>query len=319
MNFSTSTNTDLDTTFLDKNGYVIIKNLITPDHLKKVKLKLSEIQKSESIRSGGFGFSPLRDQLLRGNKKNSLFFFDTFYYLLKQIIHLSIKIIPPLKQALYFHRSTPFNPLNSGYLKNEIHQMLICIIEQLDNKDSIRTCDLANKGEEFDVFYQNEQLLNHVKHIIGEDYKLSSLNIRSPKKGNTNQDLHVDFPWAVKGNQFYACNALFVLDDMNESNGATRVIPGSHRSGKMPYDEISDLKANHPDQILIKAKAGDVIFLNSHVWHGGSSNITGKQRTVIQSYFVHRAHQPQQYQRFQIRPSTLKRLNNKSLKILDIH
>ena len=240
MNFSTSTNTDLDTTFLDKNGYVIIKNLITPDHLKKVKLKLSEIQKSESIRSGGFGFSPLRDQLLRGNKKNSLFFFDTFYYLLKQIIHLSIKIIPPLKQALYFHRSTPFNPLNSGYLKNEIHQMLICIIEQLDNKDSIRTCDLANKGEEFDVFYQNEQLLNHVKHIIGEDYKLSSLNIRSPKKGNTNQDLHVDFPWAVKGNQFYACNALFVLDDMNESNGATRVIPGSHRSGKMPYDEISD-------------------------------------------------------------------------------
>jgi len=43
------------------------------------------------------------------------------------------------------------------------------------------------------------------------------------------------------------------------------------------------------------------------------------ERTIIQSYFVHRSHLPQQYQRFQIRNEIAKRLSKAALEILGIH
>ncbi|MFT6972222.1 MAG: ectoine hydroxylase-related dioxygenase (phytanoyl-CoA dioxygenase family) [Roseivirga sp.] len=94
---------------------------------------------------------------------------------------------------------------------------------------------------------------------------------------------------------------------------------GDSKSGRTPYEAMPDQKAEHPNEIILNAKAGDVIFLNSHVWHGGTINKSGKERTIVQSYFVHRSHPPQQFQRSQIREETERRLNKRALEILDIH
>jgi len=198
--------------------------------------------------------------------------------------------------------------------------MIICIVEQYDGKkDDRRICDLVNKGKEFDILFQDPILLDAVKYLIGSDFKLSSLNLRSPKKNNTIQDMHVDYPWAVKGDVYYACNALWLLNDMSPSNGATRIIPGSHKWGRMPYEGMNNVKDVHPDEIIVSAKAGDILLVNSHVWHGGTINSTGDERTIAQAYFVHRGCYPQQFHRFQIRPETKERLNEDQLRLLDIH
>ena len=131
--------------------------------------------------------------------------------------------------------------------------------------------------------------------------------------------MHVDYAWSVKGDVSYACNAPWLLIDMTLSNGPTRIVPGSHRWGKLPTEGMSDVKCRHPQEVLIQAKAGDVLLVNSHVWHGGTINQSGEERTIVQSYFVHRACYPQQFHRYQIREETRNRLSPADLAVLDIH
>jgi ectoine hydroxylase-related dioxygenase (phytanoyl-CoA dioxygenase family) len=316
MNYTTveQAKTILDTDFLDENGYVIVQGVISPEEIYNAKQRINEIQKIESPRNGEFGYSLLRERLLKDNKVFKLYLFDLVFRSLRLLFTLLLKVLPQLKQFIKTNENK-----KSGSTKAELRQMLICIREQLDHPRDKRVCDLVNKGIEFDIFYQNPKILAFVEHIIGEDFKLSSLNLRSPQKNSKKQDMHVDYPWAIKGDKFYACNALFLLDDMSEFNGSTRVVPGSHKSGMMPYEAMPDQKAEHPNEIILNAKAGDVIFLNSHVWHGGTINKSGKERTIVQSYFVHRSHPPQQFQRSQIREETERRLNKRALEILDIH
>jgi hypothetical protein len=280
---------------------------------------ITEIQKIEAPRNGEIGYSLKRQKFIVNNQRIRLYLFDLQFKGLKYSLKFASRLFPPIKDFIRFFRDKPFDSEKSSSFKKELRQMLVSIIDQFDNPGTVRVCDLVNKGAEFDIFYQHPEILYWVEKTIGSDYKLSSLNLRAPLKNNSNQDLHVDYPWQIKGDKYFACNVLFMLDDMDESNGATRIIPGTHKSGTLPQEKIPDLKAVHPNEIIINAKAGDVLFLNSHVWHGGTINYTGKSRILVQCYFVHKAHPPQQHQRFQIRSETEKRLNSKALEILDIY
>ena len=42
------------------------------------------------------------------------------------------------------------------------------------------------------------------------------------------------------------CNTVWMLDDFTPDNGATRMIPGSHKWGKRPQDVLADPEAPHP-------------------------------------------------------------------------
>lgn len=130
--------------------------------------------------------------------------------------------------------------------------------------------------------------------------------------------MHVDFPWSVSAGECYSCNALFLLDDMNSENGATRVVPGTQNSGMMPYELMDDHKAEFKNEVIVEAQAGDILLVNGHVWHGGTVNKNGERRRLIQTYFTHKAHAPQQFQRFQLRPEVRKTLSPLQLSILDI-
>ena len=285
--------------FLEANGYLLFKGLLDPEKIQELKQHLIRIKHHEGPRLGEYGFSRIRENLIKRDSKYRLLGFDFLYKLLK-----------------FFSFFVPLSRI-SIQSKSAFYKMLIAIREQFDSKDE-RICDLVNKGESFSIFYRHPLILDTVKHIIGEEFKLSSLNVRSPKRNNTAQDMHVDWPWAVESDECYACNALWLLDDMDESNGSTRLIPGSHKWAKMPSEDMKDVKSAHPMEIKIAGKAGDVLFLNSHIWHGGTKNISGNPRTIVQSYFVHKAHPSQQVQRDQIRKETFSYLRDEDLSVLDI-
>ena len=82
--------------------------------------------------------------------------------------------------------------------------------------------------------------------MLGGDLKLSSLNFRAALPGFGLQGLHADWGGAVAPGDYYVCNSIWLLDDFTESNGATRIIPGSQRSGKTPRDVMSDPLAAAP-------------------------------------------------------------------------
>ena len=98
------------------------------------------------------------------------------------------------------------------------------------------------------------------------------------------------------------CNLLWMLDDFHSDNGALRVVPGTHRAGKLPADALADPLARHPDEVLITGNTGDVLVLNAHTWHGGLANRTTRPRRALHVYFCRRDKPQQQYQRQLLRP-----------------
>jgi len=145
------------------------------------------------------------------------------------------------------------------------------------------------------------------------------LNARFALPGMGLQSLHADWGRLETPGDFQVCNSIWLLDGFTEDNGATRVVPGSHRWGtKLPSDEMADASQPHPLERLLLAPEGTVVVFNSHTWHGGTLNRTGKPRRAMHSYFVRRNHPQQVDQRRYIRPETLARISAGARVILDV-
>ena len=181
-----------------------------------------------------------------------------------------------------------------------------------------RLADLVNKDPLFDIFYTHPRVLAGVAHVLGASMKLSSLNYRAALPGAGLQKLHADWHEAVAPGDYKVCNTIWLLDDFSAANGATRLVPGTHRSGVLPQEELADPWATHPDEVVLEAPAGTVIIFNSHTWHGGTNNRTDRPRRAVHSYFCCR-NQPQQLdQQRYLRPDTRARLDKTARWLLDV-
>jgi ectoine hydroxylase-related dioxygenase (phytanoyl-CoA dioxygenase family) len=179
-----------------------------------------------------------------------------------------------------------------------------------------RLADLVNKDPVFEVCVTDPRVLACIAHVLG-DFKLSSLNFRAARPGQGNQRLHAE-GGPVWPAPFQVCNSIWLLDDFTEDNGATRVVPGSHRFSVSPGDAMPDPDAAHPGQVKLTAPAGTVVVFNSHLWHGGTRNDTGRPRRAVHSYFTRRGNGQQLDQRKYVRPETLARLSLAARFILDV-
>jgi ectoine hydroxylase-related dioxygenase (phytanoyl-CoA dioxygenase family) len=180
-----------------------------------------------------------------------------------------------------------------------------------------RLADLVNKGPMFQPCFTDPRVLACVAHVL-DDFKLSSLNSRAALPGQGHQPLHTDWAGPVEPGGYQVCNSIWLLDDFTAANGATRVVPGSHRSGTEPRLAMPDPAATHPDEVQVTGRAGTVVIFNSHLWHGGTCNRGDQPRRALHSYFTRRANQQQLDQKKYIRPETLARLSPGARFILDV-
>jgi ectoine hydroxylase-related dioxygenase (phytanoyl-CoA dioxygenase family) len=167
-----------------------------------------------------------------------------------------------------------------------------------------RLANLVDKGEVFRVCFTHPRVLAAMAHVLSNNMKLSSLNSRAALPGQGLQGLHADWNEAVEPGQYQVCNSIWLLDDFTSENGATRVVPKSHRWGKTPSQVMSDAKASHPEEQLVIASAGTVVVFNSHTWHGGTLNRTSSPRRAVHSYWSRRDHKQQLDQRSHLSAET---------------
>ena len=111
---------------------------------------------------------------------------------------------------------------------------------------------------------------------------------RDPLPGYGQQGLHADWTVRFKGEPFRAVTAIWLLDDFTGDNGATRVVPGTHRLPTPPPKSFANPASRHPEQTLIVANAGSVLVFNGHLWHSGTTNRSSGSRRVVQCTFVGR-------------------------------
>ena len=103
-------------------------------------------------------------------------------------------------------------------------------------------------------------------------------------------------------NGYWVCNTVWMLDDFTPDNGATRMIPGSHKWGTRPQEILQDPLATHPDERLLIGPAGSIAVMNAHLWHGGTANRTDVPRLAMHAFYCRSDKPQQQYQKQLLRP-----------------
>jgi ectoine hydroxylase-related dioxygenase (phytanoyl-CoA dioxygenase family) len=84
--------------------------------------------------------------------------------------------------------------------------------------------------------------------------------------------MHIDSLIPFLGEYLISMQVAIILEDQNQMNGCTSVIPGSHLSGEYVLQDEAK------NAVPIESKAGDVIIWDSRVWHGTFENRSGASR-----------------------------------------
>jgi Phytanoyl-CoA dioxygenase (PhyH) len=180
-----------------------------------------------------------------------------------------------------------------------------------------RLANLADKGQVFVDCILDPTVLEHVGHVLGPRFKLSSLNARSASPmSDDSQPLHVDAGALADERGYWVCNTVWLLDDFRTDNGALRVVPGSHRWGRRPQDVLKDPRDVHPDERLVTGRAGDLVVMNSHLWHGGTANRTEHPRLALHAFYCRWDKPQQQHQKALLRAETQKGLSAEARALL---
>jgi ectoine hydroxylase-related dioxygenase (phytanoyl-CoA dioxygenase family) len=182
---------------------------------------------------------------------------------------------------------------------------------------SRRLANLVDKGEIFEQIIQTPRILECMEHVLGPRFKLSSLNVRSADPNNGwSQPLHADSGAIADELGYWVCNSVWMLDDFTTENGAIRMVPGSHKWGTTPEQSLKDPYAAHPDEILLTGRAGTVVVMNAHMWHGGTANRTAAPRRAMHVYYTRYDQPQQQYQKRWLSAAVQARLSPAARRIL---
>lgn len=125
----------------------------------------------------------------------------------------------------------------------------------------------------------NSKIIDLAHHVLGERVVLHAMQAHIVNPGGDmvlhfdQQDLAPQPPFPV------IATAIVMLDDYTEENGATLVIPGSHK--------MADPSGNALDNaVAATGAAGTVLFINGLLWHGTTKNRSPKPRHGLLIHFA---------------------------------
>jgi ectoine hydroxylase-related dioxygenase (phytanoyl-CoA dioxygenase family) len=134
-------------------------------------------------------------------------------------------------------------------------------------------------------------VLQLVEAVLGRECLLASMLTLVIGPGNPAQALHTDdmhLP-VPRPHQALSMNAIYALTDFTEENGATRVVPGSHKWREAPGGSLADVAGsqNEHDYTTVPAvmSRGSVLLTHGSIIHGGGANLSDTRRYGISALF----------------------------------
>ncbi len=118
--------------------------------------------------------------------------------------------------------------------------------------------------------------------LFEPNYLLSQLQVIDIAPGEAAQALHADdafYPWPRPRPPLGAAT-IIAIDDFTPDNGATVVIPGSHR-----WDDHQPTAAETATAIPAVMPAGSMLFFLGTTWHGGGQNRADRSRMAVTAQY----------------------------------
>src|ERR1700722_16727441 len=168
-------------------------------------------------------------------------------------------LIDGLKQAL----EPPERERGPGYAKTSL--------------EGLKTLRINNLLIYDDVFWQvplHENVLPIVERMLDKECLLSSFCSLVLGSGQEAQPIHEDTQLIPLPRPHIpiTINAIWPLSDFNAHNGATRIVPGSHKYERSPE------YGRHYDSVTATMPAGSDMLCDSALWHGGGRNTRDTRR-----------------------------------------
>jgi ectoine hydroxylase-related dioxygenase (phytanoyl-CoA dioxygenase family) len=124
------------------------------------------------------------------------------------------------------------------------------------------------------------------EHVLGRPFRVRDLHGRNPLAGFGQQGLHTDWMERTDASEVFVLTAIWMIDDFAADNGATRLVPGSHRIVRPLPKSLAQPGARHPEERIVTGNAGSVLLLNGHTWHSGRKNQSRRPRRAAQMVLV---------------------------------
>jgi phytanoyl-CoA dioxygenase PhyH len=170
--------------------------------------------------------------------------------------------------------------------------------------------NLADRGVEFERLLDTAVLHEVAAEVIGGRYLLHSYDglVLLPGEGRFPWDFHTDL-LALCGTAFPAdlspgVNCLVAVDPSGPENGATWLVPGSHRS--VARDPDPELLAGLAVQPALRP--GDLLLFDARIWHCAGRNDSAARRRLIKIELVQPWLRTQLDYPRSVRPEVLARL-----------
>lgn len=144
-----------------------------------------------------------------------------------------------------------------------------------------RAADLLERIPQIAGLFEDPALLGAVTYLLGQRVPLTDVAFRSPQPGFGKQSLHADDIPIQRAGECRAVTSIVALCDFTDDNGATAVVPGTHRRPDLQR-RLGRLDLSG-SEVMLRGTAGTAFVFSAHLLHRGTRNRSSGPRPVLQA------------------------------------
>jgi len=256
------------TRHLVEEGYAVIENVLSKELLALARERVSDLMSQEREQP----FHPT-DGVPSEDDDEIAAYYKTSYTVSDAEAQRMVARTRHYRQQ---NENTPWPVPVNKVSKNFLHLPTL-----FDHDKSQRVWNLINKAPDLAPLVEHEVVLPMVRTILGQDCNLHDFESTSIGAGTGGGAWHVDAPLGQIAEPLpefpMMIQNVWMLDDFTALNGATRVMPRSHKLRKVPPWGGASMAG----EVTLTAPAGSVAIWLSNTWHRSGPNTTDQPRRAI--------------------------------------
>ncbi|MEE9253671.1 MAG: phytanoyl-CoA dioxygenase family protein [Pseudomonadales bacterium] len=184
-----------------------------------------------------------------------------------------------------------------------------------DTGKTLRAHNLLAKTRAVDYLFLDTRVRALVEGVLGKRVQINVTTLFNLLPGETKQLLHQDDGlWPIpRPHPHFVCNALIALDDFDIENGATHIVPYSHKWHDRRVDQ-------DVESVQVTMRSGTMLMWAGSLWHAGGAN-TSADRERLGFFMSHNVAylRPQEIQLLAVPRDVVLQMPEKLQRLLGYH